>query len=212
MGLLPDGGAPSASAPVEARWSRKGAMATRQFHSQLVAFALAMLVQIGFLSHHVPLVAPVLGDTGASLAVSLAALMAFIGRILLARFADEIDLRALTAGVMVFAMASLAYMSVATTQFSLLASSALYGLTIGNLTTLSPLIARREFGAVSFGPVYGVISAAIAFATAFGPAVYGIMRDTFGSYGPPLTLAAAVNLIAAVIIFWGGRKPMPAPS
>jgi MFS family permease len=212
LGLLPDGGAPSTSAPSEARWSRKGAMRTRQFHSQLVAFALAMLVQIGFLSHHVPLVAPVLGDAGASIAVSLAALMAFIGRVALARFADEIDLRALTAGVMVCAAISLAYMSTATTEFSLLASSAMYGLTIGNLTTLSPLIARREFGAVSFGSIYGVISAAIAFATAFGPAVYGVLRDTFGSYGPPLALAAAVNLIAAAVIFWGGRKPMPAPN
>ena len=211
LGLLPDGLPQAASAPVEARWSRKGAMATRQFHSQLVAFALAMLVQIGFLSHHVPLVAPILGDAGASMAVSLAALTAFIGRILLARFADKMDLRLITAGVMLFAMVSLAYMSVATTAFSLLASSAMYGLTIGNLTTLSPLIARREFGAVSFGSIYGLISAAIAFATAFGPAIYGVLRDMFGSYGPPLAVAAIINLIAAAIIFWGGRKPLPTP-
>lgn len=212
LGLLPDGDdAQAASAPAEARWSRRGAMATRQFHSQLLAFALAMLVQIGFLSHHVPLVAPTLGDAGASAAVSLAALTAFIGRVLLARFADKMDLRAITAGVMIFAMISLAYMSVATTAASLLASSAMYGLTIGNLTTLAPLIARREFGAVSFGAVYGVISAATAFATAFGPAFYGVLRDAFGSYGAPLTVAAVFNLVSAGVILWGGRKPLPLP-
>jgi MFS family permease len=213
LGLLPDGGLEAASTGIQqAEWSRNGAMRTRQFQSQLLAFALAMLVQIAFLSHHVPIVAPILGDAGASTAVSLAAAAAFGGRVALARFADGIDLRLTTAGVMLLGTVSLAYMSNATSAFSLLLASAMYGLTIGNLTTLSPLIARREFGAVSFGSIYGLIGAAIAFATAFGPAICGLLRDSLGSYGPPLLLFGAINLIAAGIIVWGGRKPMPQPS
>lgn len=186
-------------------------MATRQFYSQFVAFALAMMVQVGFLSHHVPMVAPTLGDTGASIAVSSAAVSAFVGRVALARFADRIDLRVTTGGVLLLAAVSLAYMSLTSTGFGLLTASVLYGLTIGNLTTLSPLIARREFGAVSFGAVFGVIASAVAFATAFGPGLYGILRDMSGSYHAPLMIAAFVNLLAAGVIVWGGRKPMPSP-
>jgi MFS family permease len=96
-------------------------------------------------------------------------------------------------------------------RFSLLAASAMYGLTIGNLTTLAPLLARREIGALSFGLVFGFISAVAAFASAFGPAAYGLLRDRFESYGPPLEVAAAVNLAAAFVIVWGGRKPLPSP-
>jgi cyanate permease len=113
---------------------------------------------------------------------------------------------------MLLGTVALAYMSNATSAFSLLLASAMYGVTIGNLTTLSPLIARREFGAVSFGSIYGLIAAAIAFATAFGPAIFGLLRDSLGSYGPPLLMFAGINLIAAGIIVWGGRKPMPQPS
>ncbi|MBN9582775.1 MAG: MFS transporter [Afipia sp.] len=213
LGLFPDGETPSAAAAArtEAHWSRKGAMATRQFYSQFVAFALAMMVQVGFLSHHVPMVAPTLGDTGASIAVSSAAVSAFVGRVALARFADRIDLRVTTGGVLLLAAVSLAYMSLTSTGFGLLTASVLYGLTIGNLTTLSPLIARREFGAVSFGAVFGVIASAVAFATAFGPGLYGILRDMSGSYHAPLMIAAFVNLLAAGVIVWGGRKPMPSP-
>lgn len=214
LGLLPDGDLPAkeAAAPkTEAQWTRRGALATRHFHTQLLAFALGMLVQIGFLSHHVPMVAPLMGESGASIAVSSAALSAFIGRIALARFADRIDLRMTAGGVLLLAAISLAYMSFATTDFALLASSVLYGLTIGNLTTLSPLIARREFGAASFGAVYGVMASAIAFATAFGPALYGLLRDAFGSYGPTLLIAALINMAAACIIVWGGRTPLSAP-
>jgi MFS family permease len=213
LGLLPDGGLKAASTGTqEAKWSRIGAMRTRQFQSQLLAFALAMLVQIAFLSHHVSIVAPILGDAGASTAVSLAAASAFVGRVALAQLSDKIDLRLTTAGVMLLGTVALAYMSNATSAFSLFLASAMYGVTIGNLTTLSPLIARREFGAVSFGSIYGLIAAAIAFATAFGPAICGLLRDSLGSYGPPLLMFAGINLFAAGVIVWGGRKPMPQPS
>jgi sugar phosphate permease len=86
MGLLPDGEetAKGSTPKPEAAWSRKGAMSTRQFHSLTIAFALGMMVQIGFLSHHVSLVAPVSGERGASIAVSSAALAALFGRIVLA--------------------------------------------------------------------------------------------------------------------------------
>jgi hypothetical protein len=129
-------------------------MATRQFNSQLVAFALGLMVQIRFLSHHVSIVAPILGDHAASIAVASAALSAFLGRIALASFADQIDLRLMTGGVLVVAAASLGAMSMATgyagLQLGLQLTSVTYGLTIGNITRLSSIIVRREFGATSF--------------------------------------------------------------
>jgi MFS family permease len=214
LGLLPDGAeaATGSTTPTDAPWSRKGAMATRQFVSQLIAFALSLMVQISFLSHHVSIIAPILGEHAASIAVSSAALAAFVGRIALASFADRIDLRLTTAGVLLVAAASLGAMSMTSSYVGLLLTSIAYGLTIGNLTTLSPIIVRREFGAASFGAVYGVAASAIGFAYAFGPGIFGVMRDAFGSYGPALVGAALANLIAAVVIVWGGRKPLPSPN
>ena len=83
LGLLPDGAPATSTVKVEqqAAWTLRGAMATRHFRTQLAAFALAQAAQVGFLSHHVSIVAPHLGEAGASLAVSMAALAAFGGRI-----------------------------------------------------------------------------------------------------------------------------------
>ncbi len=212
LGLLPDGGeASTASVPKVATWSRKGAMATRQFKSQLIAFALGLMVQIGFLSHHLSIVAAPLGEHVATIAVSSAALAAFLGRIALASFADRIDLRLTTGGVLLVAAASLGVMSVTSGYAGLLLTSVTYGLTIGNLTTLSPIVVRREFGASSFGAVYGLAASVIGFANAFGPGIFGVLRDAFGSYGPALMVAGLANLVAAVVIVWGGRKPLPPP-
>ncbi len=80
MGLHPDGIVPSGiKADKSARWTRAGAMKTIRFQTQLVAFGLGMMVQIAFLSHHVSMIAPSLGEQGASLAVSGAAISAFAG-------------------------------------------------------------------------------------------------------------------------------------
>lgn len=213
LGLLPDGLPPGPSkGPVVGSWTRAGAAKTRRFQSQLVAFGLGLMVQIGFLSHHVSMTAPTLGEDGASLAVSAAAMAAFIGRVLLARYSDHVDVRITTALVLTVAAVSLAGMAVFDGPTGLMVASISYGLTVGNLTTLSPIIVRREFGAASFGAVFGIAASLIAFATAFGPGLFGAIRDISGSYGPALFLASGMNLIAALVILWGRRSQLPLPS
>jgi MFS family permease len=209
MGLYPDGIPPVAgvSSPVS-YWTWGKAVQTFRFQTQLVAFALGMMVQVGFLSHHVSMVAPVLGEKGASLAVSGAAVSAFIGRVLLARYSDNLDVRLITGLVLSVAAISLVCMAIFTGPIGLMVCSIVYGLTVGNLTTLSPIIVRREFGAASFGAVFGVASALIAFGMAVGPGLFGVIRDAYGSYGPALLLAGGLNLLAAVIILWGRTRPL----
>lgn len=211
LGLRPDGEPPRAgprAAPARA-WSRAEATSTRQFRSVVVAFGLGLMVQSGFLAHHVSMVAPVMGEGGAALAVFSAAVSAFLGRAALARYADGVDVRLVAAGVLLLSTFSLSALALFPTPGGLIAASVVYGLTIGNVTTLPPIIVRREFGAASFGALYGVGASAIQVVNAFGPSLYGIMRDAFGSYAPPLYVAAVLNLIAAAVIIWGGRKALP---
>lgn len=209
IGLLPDGAAPAAqSAPPQPAWRGRTAVATRQFRSHIIAFGLAFVVQIGFISHHVPLAVPVLGEAGAAMAVTLAAVAAFGGRLLLARYADRIDARKAGAGVLLVATVALLGMALLPGAGALMAMSILYGLTIGNITTLAPLIIRREFGAASFGVVFGMAATIHQLFMALGPSLYGILRDAFGGYAPALLLSGALNIVAAVLLVWGGKKPL----
>jgi len=115
-------------------------------------------------------------------------------------------------GVLLLSTFSLSALALFPTPAGLIAASVVYGLTIGNVTTLPPIIVRREFGAASFGALYGVSASAIQVANAFGPGMFGVMRDAFGSYAPPLLVAAVLNFIAAAVIIWGGRKALPISS
>jgi MFS family permease len=212
LGLHPDGVKPvGMQAKAPARWTRAGALKTFRLQTLLVAFGLGMMVQIGFLSHHVSMTIGTLGEQGASLAVSAAAVSAFIGRILLAKYSDHVDMRLTTGLVLLIAAVSLVGMALFDGPTGLMIASVTYGMTIGNMTTLSPIIVRREFGAESFGAVYGIAGSLIGFAMAGGAALFGAIRDASGSYGPALLLAGAVDVLAAIIIVWG-RRPLPSAS
>jgi cyanate permease len=85
-------------------------------------------------------------------------------------------------------------------------ANAVFGLTVGNVTTLSAIIVRREFGPASFGSVFGVVACGIQLVAALGPGFYGILHDAYGSYSPPLLVAAVFDVLAAAsVVLCTGR-------
>lgn len=189
-------------------WRRREALRTAALRSVIVSFGLALLVQVGFLTHHVTMLSPSLGAAAAAMTVAATGVAALLGRVALATWADRVDIRRVSAAVFGLAALSLCVLAVAIPMAAtpiLIATSVVYGLTVGNVTTLSPLIVRREFGAASFGSLYGAASIFIGLALAAGPAVFGLLHDAGGGYRLPLAVAAGLDAIAAVIVLrWRG--------
>ena len=207
IGLLPDG-APAVvagTARTAAKWTRSAALRTSALRTVIVTFGMATMVQVGFVTHQVTFLAATLSTSAISLTVSATAVMALISRLLLVRFADQVDQRKMAAVVLVTAAVAFIVMALFRSPSVLVAASILFGFTIGNVTTLSPIIVRREFGAGSFGAIFGAASVLIQLATAMGPSFYGLLRDLSGDYRTPLLLAAALDIIACAVILKGGR-------
>ena len=87
----------------------------------------------------------------------------------------------------------------------LIAASLVYGYGIGHVTTLGPVVVRREFGAAAFGATYGAAATVIQLTSAFGPALFGFLRDSFGGYGPGLMIASLLTALGGVSLFIGSR-------
>jgi MFS family permease len=206
--LFPDGlplrhAAATTDAP---DWTLPTALGTPALRSVMATFGIGMMVQIGFLTHQVTLLAQSVDRLTVSIMVSSTAVAALAGRLALARFADEMDARVTTAAVLLIAAGSLSAMGLFPVPLILIGGSIVFGLTVGNVTTLSPIIVRREFGAQAFGLVFGVASCGIQLATALGPSFYGLLHDAFGSYNPALIGAAGLDVVAAVIAIAGRGK------
>ena len=209
MGLHPDGlsGIGQTSAAEAKQWTRKTALQTTELRTVMLAFGLALMVQIGFLTHQVSMLLPVVGPRVTGLCVTAAAFSAFLARMLLARFSDRMDVRIIASGVLLqAALAILLVCVLPTTPWALMIGVVLYGMTAGNVTTLPPIIVRREFGASSFGIVFGICAMIMQLMSAMGPGVFGVLFDWSGSYRLPLAIASLMNLIAAAIVLRGRKK------
>ncbi|MET4698701.1 MFS family permease [Constrictibacter sp. MBR-5] len=216
IGLMPDG-APSLpvragpAATPAAGWTRATAIRTSALRTTTIAFALGLVVQVGFLTHHMKLAEPLIGATGAGWLVGATGTAGLIGRLILARVADVVSLRHYTGAIMGTQALVLLAIAVFPTMPVLIGGSLVYGFCLGQITTLSPIVVRREFGAASYGAIYGAAAMVIQFSSALGPAVYGALRDLLGGYGPVLATAAAFELAAMAVIL-AGRAPGPAPA
>jgi cyanate permease len=202
LGLLPDGlpartGAAMIDLPM---WTLPTALRTGALRSVIAAFAIGMMVQIGFLTHQVTLLSQSLDGLAVSLIVSSTAVAALAGRLALARFADEIDTRITAAAALLCAAASLLALGAYHAPAVLVVANITFGLTVGNVTTLSPIIVRREFGAKAFGLIFGAASCVVQLVAALGPSFYGVLHDAFGSYDPALISAAVLDVAAAAIV------------
>lgn len=170
-----------------------------------IGFALALTVQIGFITHHLALAEPLLGAAGAGWLISATGLVAFAGRLVLARIVDAVAVRRLATGIMLLQALALLAIALWPSVPVLVAASLVYGYGIGHVTTLAPVVVRREFGAAAFGATYGSAATAIQLASAFGPALFGLLRDGFGGYGPGLAIAALATLAGGLALLAGGR-------
>ena len=209
LGLQPDGALAQHSKhkPADRIWTRTEALQTRALRTVMLAFGLALLVQIGFLTHQVSLLLPAIGQAATAVCVTSAAILSFGGRLLLARFSDRLDVRVIACGVLIQATLGLAIASIFSDQaWALVVGVLSYGMTAGNTTTLPPVIVRREFGAVSFGAVFGIAAMLIQIMSAMGPAFFGVLHDLSGSYQLPLGLAALLNIVAAMVVMAGRKR------
>ena len=177
--------------------------------SAAAGFALGLTVQIGFITHHLALAAPTLGAAGAGMLVSATGVTAFVGRLVLARIVDRVDPRRLAAIIMLVQTAALAAIALWPSATVLIVASLIYGYGIGHVTTLGPIVVRREFGAAAFGATYGSAATVIQLVSALGPALFGILRDAFAGYAIVLGAAALCTTLGAAILLLGRRGNSP---
>ena len=211
MGLWPDGLEPQArDTPINQReWTRGQALKTFALRSTIITFGLALMVQLGFLSQQVKLLQTEISPALTGLTILASGSLAFVGRVMLARVADRVNIRLAAAAVLWLAAVGLVVAAMASTKTWLVIGVLLFGFNVGNLTTLPALIVRREFGAASFGRVFGITGTFMQLMNACGPALFGFLHDRTGGYTAPILLAACVMLAGGLIIsrgHWPSKK------
>ncbi|MBV8407582.1 MAG: MFS transporter [Alphaproteobacteria bacterium] len=190
---------------------RRASLATLRdwrFWGISAAFAFALLSQVGFLTHLVPL----LHDRphiDPSLAVAINAVAALVGRVVLGFVIDRFEPRRAAAVCFLVQVAAIAVLARGDLPAVIYGACALYGFSVGNNITLSPLIIQREYPAAQFPAVVARSTAVVQIVYAFGPGLLGVLRDLFGGYGVPLVVCIGLNLAASTVVLIRPRRPTP---
>ncbi len=232
MGLAIDGGsasspvptrrAPVVSAPLPYPWR------DRRFVTLAVAATLSLFAQIGLIAHLFSLLVPTLGQTGAGATMGAVTAGAIGGRTLLgiAMPANTDRRKIAAANVAMQAVGSIILLAAGTSIPLMLLGCMLFGLGLGNVTSLPPLIAQTEFSPSDIARVVALVTAISQAGYAFAPAVFGLLRSLGpigGPVGSPIGIltgqapalfatAAIVQVAAAYTILLGrpSRRLSPA--
>jgi MFS family permease len=211
MGLFPDGDdspcqaseglqAASALSSQMASWTRMEAMGTKAFWLVAFSFFLVLCGQITFMIHEISFLSPFLGPAGAATAVSFTSIASFCGRFLVGSFVDRADKRRVAAVCFLLQGVAVFTASHSTQPLILYLCVILFGLTMGNIVMMQPLIIGEFFGIVSFGRVSGLMMLFTSSGSALGPMIGGILFDLTQGYRVSFTLFACGYALAALVI------------
>jgi predicted MFS family arabinose efflux permease len=198
----------AAETPSAAR-TRSQALRNVGFLTASIAFALVLFAQVGFIVHLISFLDPVIGRAPAATAVAVLTTMAVAGRVLFSTVIDRLNQRLASSISFLSQAAALAIIINSHGELVLIAACALFGFSVGNLITLPSLIVQREFDPRSFGVLVSLITAITQVTYAFGPGVIGLLRDASGSYALPFYCCIGLELIAAALILFSGRRTTP---
>jgi MFS family permease len=199
------GGSLPATEAISSTQIRARALRDIRFMSVTIAFALVLFAQVGFVVHLIAFLDPVIGRSGAAVAMALLTAMAVVGRVLFSTVIDRLNQR--LASALSFASQAVALLVVINfhNELLLIAACALFGFSVGNLITLPSLIVQREFDSGSFGVLISLLTAITQITYAFGPGVIGALRDLSGSYTLPFYGCIALELTAAALVMMRGK-------
>ncbi|MBU8544528.1 MULTISPECIES: MFS transporter [Roseomonadaceae] len=175
--------APPATAEPRPARDRRTLLRDPLFRGLSVAFAIGLFAQMGLVTHLVSLLLPALGVRGAGLAMAMVTVFALLGRTLTGWVLPDGPRRrwAACATFLVQMAGSLALACAGESALLLLLGCALFGLGVGNLLSLPPLIAQAEFPAAEVGRVVALLQAINQAFYALAPGAFGLFREVAGT-------------------------------
>ena len=180
---------------------------SRFFIGATIAYVALMAAQVGGIAHLFNHVATVTDHIVGSTAVSLLALMSIFGR-LLGGFllAAGFPIRILTGVSLAIQGLGLGVLGYAQTPVTSLLGTAVFGLSVGNLLMLQPLLLVQAFGVQHYPRLFAVSHACSTIGVAGGPLAMGIIHDA-SSYAGSFGTAAIASAVALAVFIAAGALP-----
>jgi len=190
-------GAPAGGAPPGVSYAV--AVRSAAFVMVTVSFGVLMADQVGT-QVQIVAIGSAMGVANAGIAVAIMASATIVGRLIGAFALSRLPVIGFSAVMGVLQGASFAVLAFGSGLAGLAAGTVLFGITIGNLTVLIPLVVVELFGLTDYPRIYAVSQFGASVGTAAGPAMLAWLHSGFGSYRVPLLILAGISFAASMAV------------
>ena len=173
-------------------------------------YVLALGSQVGGIQQLVKLVEERTDAATARFAITAVAATSVVARLIGGRIVRYVPMTVFTVVVAAVQAVALLLLAFADSTVSIFLAIVLFGLTIGNLLMLQPLLIAERFGVLDYPRIYGRSQFVTVIGLAGGPLLLGWLYDVSGSYRVPYLAAAACCTVGVVVIAMAGPATVPA--
>jgi MFS family permease len=213
MGLGPDGDpprvhfegkpAPRSGTPYD------DAIRSRFFQFCVASYLLIMLAQVGSIAHHFNMITTKISPAVAATSIIFLSAASAGGRLAGGWFASHYSLRQFSVMLMIGQGISQFILAGSNSVTGLLIGSTIFGLTVGNILMLMPLIFAQAFGLRDYARIYSQGNMISAFGMAAGPLAVGLVHDWLGGYSGAYAFIGVTSVAAAWLLYSAGPIPKP---
>lgn len=213
VGLEPDGDPRPEDGAVPVTGMAPGAAyRTRTFRYLTAGASLMMLTQIGALAHLYPIGVERADAATGALAVTTVAVASIVGRFAGVWVLRHLDALRFMTLLGVFQALAMGLLAVEAGAVGVLVAVAVFGLAVGNLLVLIPVVIVESFGGAHYPSIYAMIQLVSTVGIAAGPILFGAARQASGGYGAGALAAAVVSLVSAAVLVAASRARQREPA
>jgi MFS family permease len=191
---------PNSTSDEIAPFCLRSVLRSRALVTTSIPFALGLTAQVGFLTHQIAFLSPMIGTVAAGWAVSLTTFAAVVGRIAVGFVVDRCNRRVVASLNFVMQALGIAILAAATEAWMLYLGCLLVGAGVGNATSLPGLIVQQEFPKQHFARIVSLVVAINQFSFAFGPTLIAQLQHASGGYKTALPVCLAAEIAAAIVV------------
>lgn len=199
MGLMPDGKSPTTDFRQVPSIRLTDALRHPFFWLLSSAYLFVMLAQVGGIAHQYGLLSERINPEQSRYVIAILPLFSILGRLAGGWILDKIETMRFTLGMMCLQGLSLGLMSAANELWMLALTLAVFGITVGNLLMLQPLIIAEVYGLKDYSRIYSLSNLLTMFGVAAGPAILGMLFVLTGNYELPYLAVAGLGFVACFI-------------
>ncbi len=167
-----------------------------------VGYIFLMMAQVGGIAHQYGLAKESLTESQTVFALTVLPIASILGRLVGGWLVSNMSIRVFALMMMSLQVFSMVILALSSGFFALCLGLAVFGITVGNLLMLQPLLIAEAFGLRDYAKIFSVANLMSSWGTACGPVVLGFAYAMSNNTYMLAYLIAGLAGLIGLILFW----------